>query len=112
MRVIRYSAPDPKRPDQSIVHRLVTSLLDPTRYPAMDLIAAYHERWEIENAIDEIDTHLRAERPILRSRKPAGVVQEVYAILLAHYAVRKVMFEAPDRPRSTRTACPSSRPCG
>jgi hypothetical protein len=94
VRVIRYDAPDPKHPDQRIVQRLVTSLVDETRYPAMTLIAAYHERWEIENAVDEIDTHLRSERPILTSKKPAGVVQEVYGILIAHYAVRKVMFDA------------------
>jgi Insertion element 4 transposase N-terminal/Transposase DDE domain len=90
----RYDASDPKNPDRRIVHRLVTTLLDPLLYPAMTLIATYHERWEIENAIDEVDTHLRAERPILTSKKPAGVVQEIYGILLAHYAVRKVMFEA------------------
>jgi hypothetical protein len=94
VRVIRYDTPDPKHPDRRIVHRLVTSLLDESRYPALTLVTTYHERWEIENAIDEVDTHLRAERPILRSQKPAGVVQEVYGILLAHYAVRKVMFEA------------------
>jgi Insertion element 4 transposase N-terminal/Transposase DDE domain len=94
VRVIRYDAPDPKNPERRIVHRLVTTLLDPTLYPAMTLIATYHERWEIENAIDEVDTHLRAARPILTSKKPAGVVQEVYGILLAHYAVRKVIFEA------------------
>jgi len=94
VRVIRYDASDPKNPDRRIVHRLVTTLLDPLLYPAMTLIATYHERWEIENAIDEVDTHLRAERPILTSKKPAGVVQEIYGILLAHYAVRKVMFEA------------------
>lgn len=93
-RVIRYDAPDPKNPQRRIVHRLVTTLLDPTRYPAMTLVATYHERWEVENALDEIGTHLRAARPILRSQKPAGVVQDVYGILLAHYAVRKVIFEA------------------
>jgi hypothetical protein len=97
VRVIRYDAPDPKHPDRRIVHRLVTSLLDETLYPAMKLIAAYHERWEVENAIDEVDTHLRSERPILTSKKPAGVVQEVYGILIAHYAVRKVIFEAAKR---------------
>lgn len=94
VRVIRYDAPDPKHPDRRIVHRLVTTLLDESRSPAIKLVAAYHERWEIENAIDEIDTHLRAERPILTSKKPAGVLQEVYGILIAHYAVRKVIFEA------------------
>jgi hypothetical protein len=97
VRVIRYEAPDPKHPDRRIAHRLVTSLLDETRYPAMALIFAYHERWEIETAVDEIDTHLRAERPILTSKKPAGVVQEVYGILLAHYAVRKVIWAAAEQ---------------
>ena len=94
VRVIRYDSPDPKHPDRRIVHRLVTTLLDEQTYPAIDLVKAYHERWEIENTVDEVDTHLRAERPILRSQKPAAVVQEVYGILIAHYAVRKVMFEA------------------
>jgi hypothetical protein len=94
IRVIRYTAPDPKHLERRIVHRLVTTLVDETLYPAMQLIVAYHERWEIETAIDEIDTHLRAERPVLTSKKPAGVVQEVYAILIAHYAVRKVICEA------------------
>lgn len=94
VRVIRYTAPDPKHPGRRIVHRLVTSLIDEALYPAMQVIVAYHERWESENTIDEIDTHLRAERPILTSKKPAGVVQDVYAILIAHDAVRKVIFEA------------------
>jgi hypothetical protein len=94
VRVIRYDAPDPKHPDRRIVHRLVTSLLDEASYPAMSLITAYHERWEIEATIDEIDTHLRSECPIIRSKKPAGIVQEVYGILIAHYIVRKVIFEA------------------
>jgi len=40
-------------------HRLVTSLLDPVRYPAHDLAVAYHERWEVEITIDEADTHQR-----------------------------------------------------
>jgi uncharacterized protein (DUF983 family) len=94
VRVIRYEAPDPKHPDGRIIHRLVTALLDESRSPARDLIVADHERWGVENVADEIDTHLRAERPILGSHKPAGVVQEVYGILLAHSTVRKVMFEA------------------
>lgn len=94
VRVIRSDAPDPRHPDRRIIHRLVTTLLDETRYPARDLIVADHERWEIENAVDEIDTHLRAERPILRSQKPAGVVQDVDGIVLAHSAVRRVMCEA------------------
>ena len=53
----------------------------------------YHERWEEELAIDELKTHQR-ERPVLRSETPAGVVQEIYGLLLGHYVVRKLMCEA------------------
>jgi hypothetical protein len=94
VRLIRHRTPDPKQPGRQIVHRLVMSLLDPALYPALTSITTYHERWEIENAIVEVDTHRRSERPILRSQRPAGVVPEVDGILLAHDAVRKVIFEA------------------
>ena len=60
----------------------------------MELVCAYHERWEIEVAIDEIDTHQRLVRHPLRSQKPVGVIQELYGLLIAHYAVRRVMHEA------------------
>ena len=52
--------------------------------------------WQIELAIDELKTHLR-ERPVLRSATPAGVLQEIEGLLLAHYVVRTVMFEAAER---------------
>ncbi len=55
---------------------------------------AYHERWEIEVVIDEIDTHQRLVGRTLRSLTPVGVIQEVYGVLLAHYAVRVLMHEA------------------
>jgi len=53
----------------------------------------YHERWEEELTIDESKTHQR-ERPVLRSETPAGVVQEIQGLLLAHYVVRVLMSEA------------------
>ena len=56
----------------------------------------YHERWEEEVAFDELKTHLR-ERPVLRSQKPAGVVQEIYSLLVAHAVVRRVMATAAER---------------
>jgi hypothetical protein len=68
--------------------------LDPSEAPALDLVCAYHERWEIEVLIDETDAHPRlSERP-LRSRKPLGVIQELYGLLIAHYAIRWLMHEA------------------
>lgn len=94
VRVIEYTFDDPGRPGYGKRHRLVTTLMDPEACPAMDLICAYHERWEIEVTIDEIDTHQRLlDRP-LRSKKPVGVIQELYGLLIAHYAVRYLMHES------------------
>src|SRR5260370_32400323 len=57
-------------PDPHPLHRLVTTLLDPEQYPALDLIACYHERWEIEACIDEQKNHLRLSGQPLPSRGP------------------------------------------
>jgi hypothetical protein len=94
IRVLEYTFDDPARPGYGERHRLITTLLDHDRYPALELIALYHERWEIEIANDEITTHQLARAVELRSRTPAGVVQELYGVLLAHNAVRALMREA------------------
>ena len=62
--------------------------------PARELAAIYHERWEIENALDELKTHLRGAQIVLRSKTPELVQQEFYGLLMAHYAVRGLMHEA------------------
>jgi hypothetical protein len=93
VRLIRYTLDDPQRPGHRIEHRLVTSLRDPAAAPARELILAYHRRWEIESALDELKTYQRPARP-LRSRKPVGVIQEIYGLLIAHYLVRAAMGEA------------------
>lgn len=98
VRVIRYKLDDPQRTGHGQIHRLVTSLLDEQKYPALELIQLYHERWEHELVFDEQKTHQdprRATKPThLRSETPAGVVQELTALSLAHYVVRKAMFDA------------------
>lgn len=94
VRVVEYTLTDPSRPGYGERHRLVTTLLDHRRAPARELVAGYHERREVELAIDEQDTHLRQAQPRLRSLKPVGVLQELYGLLLAHYAVRALMAEA------------------
>ena len=94
VRVLVYTLTDPARPGCGETHRLVTTLLDASHAPALDLICAYHERWEIELTIDEIDTHQRLMQRPLRSHKPVGVIQELYGLLLAHYAVRAIMANA------------------
>jgi hypothetical protein len=57
-------------------------------------VAMYHERWEIEVVIDEVDTHQRVVGRPLRSQHPVGVLQELYGVLIAHYLVRRVMHDA------------------
>jgi hypothetical protein len=94
VRVIDYTFTDPALPGSGERHRLITSVLEAEHAPALEWICAYHERWEIEVAIDEIDTHQRLLRHPLRSQKPVGVIQELYGLLIAHYAVRRVMHEA------------------
>jgi len=76
------------------LYRLVTTILDHEQAPADELAALYHERWEIETAFDELKTHLRGARIILRSKTPDLVRQEFYGLLMAHYAVRGLMHEA------------------
>ena len=94
VRIIEYTILDPALPGYGEHHRLVTTLLDPETYPILDLVCAYHERWEIEVVIDEVDTHQRLANRPLRSLKPVGVIQELYGLLVAHYAIRFLMHEA------------------
>ncbi len=72
----------------------MTTILDPTGAPAGELAALYHERWEIEGALDELKTHLRGAQIILRSKTPDLVRQEFYGLLMAHFAIRGLMHEA------------------
>jgi hypothetical protein len=94
VRVITYTITDPTLPGDGEEHRILTTLLNPRLAPAHEVACAYHERWEIELVIDEIDTHQRLVGRTLRSLTPAGVIQELYGVLLAHYAVRVLMHEA------------------
>ena len=80
--------------DAEPIYRLLTTILDPAQAPAQELAALYHERWEIEGALDELKTHLRGAQIILRSKTPDLVRQEFYGLLLAHFALRGLMHEA------------------
>jgi hypothetical protein len=80
--------------DAEPLYRLVTTILDHAKAPATELAALYHERWEIETALDELKTHLRGAKIVLRSKTPALVRQEFYGLLMAHFAVRSLMHEA------------------
>jgi len=76
------------------IYRLATSILDPKQAPAEELAALYHERWEIETALDELKTHLRGAKIVLRSKTADLVRQEFYGLMLAHFAIRGLMHEA------------------
>jgi len=94
VRIISYRVTDERLGEVGQVYRLVTTVLNPRLAPALELIALYHERWEIELVLDEIKTHERVQRKVLRSKTPDGVRQELYGIFLAHYAVRVLLAEA------------------
>ena len=93
VRVVEYALDSPAGPGHER-YRLLTSLLDPASFPAQTLAATYHERWEIETALDEVKVHQWAHPRPLRSKHPREVVQEVYGLLLAHLAIRTLMYQA------------------
>ena len=92
VRVIEYRLKDV--PGAEPIYRLITTILDPQLAPAQELAALYHERWEIETALDELKTHLRGAQIVLRSKTPELVQQEFYGLLMAHFAIRGLMHEA------------------
>lgn len=92
VRVIEYRLKDV--PGAEPIYRLITTILDPKLAPAKELAALYHERWEIETALDELKTHLRGSQIVLRSKTPELVQQEFYGLLMAHFAIRGLMHEA------------------
>jgi hypothetical protein len=75
-------------------YRLLCSILDQRKAPAIQLANLYPKRWTIETALGELKTRLRGARVILRSRIPALVRQDFYGLLLAHFGVRALMHEA------------------
>ena len=91
--------------DAEDLYRLVTTIADPERAPAVELAALYHERWEVKTAFDELKTHLRGAKVVLRSKTPDLVRQEFYGVLLAHFAVRGLMHGPRGRPTRIRTSC-------
>ncbi len=111
VRVVEYALDAaPATDDEETTYRLLTTVLDPDRAPAGELAALYAERWEFEIALDELKTHQRSPRVVLRSKMPDGVAQEAYGYLCVHYAVRWLMHTVaaearadPDRLSFTRT---------
>lgn len=76
-------------------YRLWTTLTDPDTHRALDLIRLYHERWEIETCYAEIKSSILRGR-VLRAQTPAGIDQEIYALLTAYQVLRIAMTDATD----------------
>jgi hypothetical protein len=94
VRVLEYRLDDPAPGEDDQRYRLITTILDPEQAPASELAALYPQRWELESALDELKTHQRGPRVVLRSKTPDGVYQEAYGHLATHYAIRRVMHDA------------------
>ncbi|BBX17617.1 hypothetical protein MDUV_24770 [Mycolicibacterium duvalii] len=77
-----------------MAYRLLTTLTDPDTAPAVELAAAYAQRWEIESVFDELKTHQRGSKVVLRSKSPDLVLQEIWGYLCCHYAIRSLMSQA------------------
>lgn len=74
-------------------YRLITTILDHEEAPAIELAELYHERWEIEIALSEVKSTIMGNHLILRSKTPQLVIQEFYALILAHYVMRSLIHE-------------------
>ena len=95
VRAAEYTVPDRGGEDSELIC-VITTLLDPAAPTAAEMAFAYHQRWEHESGLDEIKTHLRTAGGILRSQSPELAEQEMWGILLAHYAIRELMCRAAD----------------
>ncbi|WP_319458245.1 MULTISPECIES: IS4 family transposase [unclassified Mycobacterium] len=91
-RVLDYTLDDGR--ENPTVYRLMTTMLDPVEAPALELAAAYAQRWEIESIFDELKTHQRGSKVVLRSKSPDLALQEIWGYLCCHYAIRSLMSEA------------------
>jgi hypothetical protein len=94
VRVIEYAITN--RDGAADTVTVMTSILDPTVASAAELAALYQQRWEFELTLDEVETHQMTPSRLLRSRTPELIRQEIWALLLVHYAVRAFMHEAAD----------------
>jgi hypothetical protein len=95
VRVIEYSvltAPEGGGEEEaSELFCLVTDLLDPEEYPALDLACCYPERWGCETVIGHHKTDMGEGMPVLRSKDPGGVQQEMWALFAVYQALCKII---------------------
>jgi hypothetical protein len=94
VRVIRYTHDDPTRDGCGEQTCLITTILSEEFLPAEQAVRLYPLRWEEESVFAEIKDMLLNAQPLLRSKEPGLVVQEMYGLLVGHYLVRQVMMQA------------------
>jgi hypothetical protein len=82
--------------ESSEVFALVTDLLDVEAYPALELACAYPNRWSAETVIGHHKTDMGAGMPVLRSRDPEGVAQEMWALFAVYQALHTLIGAAVD----------------
>jgi len=70
-------------------------VLEPADLTVAEAISLYPWRWEEESTLKEVkEVLLQGKEPLLRSKTPELVEQELYGLLLAHFVVRSVMAAA------------------
>ncbi|MFD7056437.1 transposase domain-containing protein [Streptomyces mirabilis] len=92
VRVIEYSVADDD--GVSEVFCLITTLLDPETAPALELARNYAERWSVEVLFKLVKVDLRTSGGVLRSGRPEGVRQELWALLCVYQALRTLITRA------------------
>ena len=96
VRVVDYDIDDGRDTTATGPFRLFTTMIKPDEVTAVERATAYAERWEIESVFDELKTHQRGSKIVLRSKSPALVQQEIWGHLCCHYAIRTLMLAAAD----------------
>jgi len=93
LRIIEYQVSDERLGEPGHVYRLGTTWLNPRTAPAKELLALYHERWEIEIVVDEIKTHEAVcSRRCCVPTPHRGCERRLYALFVVHYAIRALMY--------------------
>ena len=110
VRVIEYELPGALEPGP--LYRLITTLVDDKEMSAQTLAQLYRERWTIETTFAEMKTTLKGSAIVLRSKTPDLVRQEFYGLVIAHYAIRKLMQEASLGSQANLPASQSAPPGG
>jgi hypothetical protein len=97
MRLLEYTFPDPALPGSEQRRRWLSSLLAPEQAPAEVLLELYHERWEVERTVAELERLSPFLQARIRSETPFGVIQELYGLVLGHYTVRALLLRAAEQ---------------